>query len=150
LVGGLGAGAGTSATGLLVGGLGAGAGESLDGVGLSVIGVGAGNRLNGIGVAGVGVGAGTGIAGLVVAGAAVASPELTGLSVAGGYAQVEDGGLRGISVAAYNDIRAPQRGLTIGVYNYTRELHGVQLGLVNVARNNPVWARVLPGLNLNL
>jgi hypothetical protein len=53
-------------------------------------------------------------------------------------------------VSAYNDVRAPQRGLTIGLYNYTRELHGLQLGLLNVARNNPAWARILPVVNLNL
>jgi hypothetical protein len=64
--------------------------------------------------------------------------------------RVEDGPLRGVSVSAYNDIRGPQRGLTVGLYNYARELRGVQLGIINVARNNPAWARVLPGVNLNL
>jgi hypothetical protein len=150
LVGGLGAGTGGRATGLLVGGVGAGAGTTVNGIGLAAIGVGAGDRFNGIGIAGVGVAAGEAFSGLALAGASVVSRRVTGLALAGGYTRVNDGALRGISVAAYNDIRAPQRGLTIGVYNYARELHGVQLGIVNVARNNPVWARFLPGMNLNL
>lgn len=166
LIGGLGAGAGGRATGLFVGGLGAGAGDTVTGVGLSLggvaagddltgIGVGglglaAGNRLSGIGVGGVGIATGDAITGLAVAGASVISPSLTGVSVAGGYTRTEDGPLRGAVVSAYNDIRGPQHGLSIGLYNYTRALHGVQIGLLNVARNNPDWARVLPVLNLNL
>jgi hypothetical protein len=30
-----------------------------------------------------------------------------------------------------------------------RELHGVQIGLLNIAGNNPAALRVLPGLNLH-
>jgi len=134
LIGGLGAGAGRRATGLLVGGLAAGAGDTLNGVGLSLLGVGAGNRIKGIAVGGAGVG----------------STNLTGLAVAGGYSRIDDGRLRGVSAAAYNDVRGTQHGLTIGIYNYTRQLNGVQIGLLNVARNNPQWARILPVLNLNL
>lgn len=166
LIGGLGAGAGDRATGLFVGGLGAGAGETVTGVGLSLggvaagdhlagigvggVGLAAGNRLSGIGIGGVGIATGDAITGLAVAGASVITPSLTGVSVAGGYTRTEDGPLRGAVVSAYNDIRGPQHGLSIGLYNYTRALHGVQLGLINVARNNPDWARVLPVLNLNL
>ncbi|MEF8939531.1 MAG: hypothetical protein V5A22_06765 [Salinivenus sp.] len=47
-------------------------------------------------------------------------------------------------------IGGPQRGLTVGLYNYARELRGVQIGLLNVARKNPDWARVLPLVNLHL
>lgn len=54
---------------------------------------------------------------------------------------MEEGALRGVSTAAYNDVRAPQRGPAVGLYNYVPELHGVQLDVVNVAHNNPVWAR---------
>ena len=149
LVGGLGAGTGDRATGLLIGGLGAGAGATLNGVGLATLGVGAGNRFNGIGIAGVGVAAGDAFSGLAVAGLGVASRRVTGLSLTGGYTRIEEGALQGVSIAAYNDIRAPQHGLTIGLYNYTRKLRGLQIGLLNVAQNNPAWARVLPGLNLH-
>jgi hypothetical protein len=34
--------------------------------------------------------------------------------------------------------------------NYARRLHGVQVGLINYARNNPIGLRVLPLLNVNL
>ena len=149
LVGGLGAGTGDRATGLLIGGLGAGAGATLNGVGLAALGVGAGNRFNGIGIAGVGVAAGDAFSGLAVAGLGVASRRVTGLSLTGGYTRIEEGALQGVSIAAYNDIRAPQHRLTIGLYNYTRKLRGLQIGLLNVAQNNPAWARVLPGLNLH-
>ena len=150
LVGGLGAGAGGRATGLLVGGLAVGAGDRMTGIGLSLGAVGAGDRFSGIGLGGVAVGAGDEMTGLAVAGVGVGSSNLTGLFLTGGYARVQDGALRGVSLSGWNDIRGTQRGLTIGIYNYTRELRGIQIGLLNVAHNNPVWARVLPGLNLNL
>jgi len=41
-------------------------------------------------------------------------------------------------------------GLSIGLVNYTAELRGVQIGLLNYARNNPRWLRLLPFLNLHL
>jgi hypothetical protein len=47
-------------------------------------------------------------------------------------------------------VRALQVGLAIGVVNDATELHGVQLGVINIARNNRGWRRVLPLLNLHL
>ena len=55
--------------------------------------------------------------------------------------------LQGISVAGYNDVRSTQRGLSIGLYNDARRLHGVQIGLLNRARNNPPGTRYLPFVN---
>jgi hypothetical protein len=75
---------------------------------------------------------------------------VTGLGIAGGYMRIEEGSLRGVSVSGFNDIRGTQRGLTIGLVRYAQTLHGVQLGLVNIAGNNPPAAIILPGLNLNL
>jgi hypothetical protein len=134
----------------MVGGLGAGAGDTLTGCGLSVAGAGAGDVLNGIGIGGLGVGAGDSMTGLAIAGFGVGSSNVTGLSVAGGYTRIEEGTLRGLSISAHNDIRGMQRGVVIGLYNYTRHLDGVQIGVLNFARNNPVWARILPVLNLNV
>jgi len=150
LLGGLGAGAGERATGFLIGGLGAGAGERLTGIGLSVGAVGAGETMNGVGIGGLGVGAGQGLNGIMVSGAVAGSKNVTGLGITGGYMRIEEGTLRGVSVSGFNDIRGTQRGLTIGLINYARSLHGVQLGLLNIARNNPAAATILPGLNLNL
>ena len=40
-----------------------------------------------------------------------------------------------------------QRGLAIGIVNFAEELHGAQIGLINIARNNPSGRRVLPVIN---
>jgi hypothetical protein len=58
--------------------------------------------------------------------------------------------LRGVSVAGYNRIKGEQHGLTVGIYNYAKRLHGVQLGLINNARNNRGLLRVLPLVNVHL
>lgn len=150
LAGGLGAGAGDDANGILVGGLGVGAGDQLNGIGVSLGAVGAGDRLTGLGVGGLAVGAGQGLRGVALSGLALGSSNITGLSITGGYTRVEDGRLKGVSIGGVNDVRGAQHGLTIGVFNYARSLNGAQIGLVNVAKNNPKWATVLPILNLNL
>ena len=165
LVAGVGAGAGEDVTGLLIAGLGAGAGGSVRGIGLSAGAVGAGDDLQGLAIGGLAVGAGGAMRGVAVAGGAAASAHvrgllaaglgtgasnLSGVSLTGGYFRIEDGILRGVSVAGWNDVRGRQHGLAIGLYNYTRHLSGVQIGLVNVARNNPSGLRVLPLVNANL
>ena len=38
-------------------------------------------------------------------------------------------------------------GMADGLVNYTRELRGVQIGLINIAKSNPKNARVLPLFN---
>ena len=58
--------------------------------------------------------------------------------------------LHGPSVAGYNRIKGDQFGLTIGLYNYARRLHGVQFGLINNARNNRGLLRILPLVNVHL
>jgi len=60
---------------------------------------------------------------------------------------VEDGMLRGVGVSAVNYIQGTQRGLTVGIVNYTRRLSGVQLGLINIVRENPAGRVVLPVVN---
>ena len=60
------------------------------------------------------------------------------------------GTLEGVSIAAYNRIEHVQRGLTIGIFNQARELHGVQIGILNYAGNNEGIARWLPIVNLHL
>ena len=49
--------------------------------------------------------------------------------------------------------KLPQPGhhvLTIGVFNYAQELHGIQIGLLNFAGNNRGAARWLPIVNAHL
>jgi hypothetical protein len=62
----------------------------------------------------------------------------------------EAGAFRGVALAGFNYVKGAQRGLTIGVVNYTRRLHGVQVGIINYAANNPPGLRVLPLINVNL
>jgi hypothetical protein len=57
---------------------------------------------------------------------------------------------RGLTMAAYNQIRGPQHGLAIGVFNSADELHGVQLGVLNRAKNNKPPFRWLPIANAHL
>jgi hypothetical protein len=53
------------------------------------------------------------------------------------YFKIEgaDGEFRGGSVSAWNRIQGTQHGLTIGLLNTATELHGVQIGLINVSEN---------------
>ena len=70
-----------------------------------------------------------------------------GVVLAPAYFRIEERGeLRGVSVSAFNDIRGSQRGLAIGLLNIAEELHGVQLGLINIARNKERFS-VLPLVN---
>jgi len=122
------------ASGLLLGGAGAAAGESISGVAVGGLAAGAEESVNGIVVGGVGVSA----------------RNIRGVGLGGGTVQVENGTIHGIVASAYNDIDGRQVGLSVGIYNDASDLQGVQLGVLNMARNNPKWARVLPILNVNL
>lgn len=163
--GGLGVGAGESVRGIVAGGLGVGAGENLTGLSAALVGIGAGEDLTGLAVSGVGIGAGGRMRGVFAAGVGVAAPTVvgltagaaigseryTGIALAPAYLRITDGGhLRGLSVSAFNHLKGTQRGLTIGLFNYARVLRGVQLGVFNYAGNNPLWLRLLPGLNVNI
>jgi hypothetical protein len=161
-LGGLGVGAGHNVRGIVIGGLGAGAGGDVEGIALGLGGVGAGGHMRGLAVAGLGIGAGDGIDGLAIAGLGVGTTrmrgamlalaaggrDVTGLVLAPGYFQIGEGGsLTGVSVSAINRILGEQHGVVIGIVNYTPSLHGVQVGVINIALNNPTGLKVLPVLN---
>ena len=55
--------------------------------------------------------------------------------------------LQGFSAGAVNFYDDIQVGFTLGIFNYAKELHGIHLGLINIARNNPAHLQVLPILN---
>ena len=59
----------------------------------------------------------------------------------------ENGEHRGVGLAPVNWSTGTQSGLMIGIVNYTHTLQGVQLGLVNIVRDNGL-ARVLPLFNV--
>ncbi|MBA2245275.1 MAG: FtsX-like permease family protein [Gemmatimonadetes bacterium] len=79
--------------------------------------------------------------------AAIGAQEVRGLAVAPAYFRIEEGLVRGVNVSAYNDVRGTQQGLVIGIFNYARELDGLQVGVLNYAANKPPRSRLLPLLN---
>ncbi len=150
--------------GLSAGGLAVVSNGAVDGVsagGLAVVGNG---RIRGITAAGLAVVTNGTMTGLSVAGLAVVSNEgLRGVAIGGVHVEgrwieglaispirTRTWDLTGVSVAGYNRIKGEQHGLTIGLYNYASGLHGVQLGIINNARNNRGLFRVLPFINVHM
>jgi len=162
MIGGVGAGAGGDIRGILMGGVGAGASGDMTGVGLGGVGLGVGGDLTGVAIGGLGVGAGGEIRGLAIGGVGVGAPAITGVAIGGfgvggedvrglmiapAYFNVTQGGeFRGFSVSAWNRIQGTQRGLAIGILNVADELHGLQVGVINIARNKRTFS-VLPLFN---
>ena len=145
---GLGAGAGRDITGIAISGIGVGAGQHMTGVSLSGVAAGAGGTLRGIHVAGIGIGA-TNVRGIILSGFAAGGHDVYALSLAPGYFKIDhDGRQRGVSIAAFNRIRGVQEGLTIGIVNWTRQLEGIQIGLINGAGNKKRM-RWMPFVNWN-
>jgi hypothetical protein len=78
----------------------------------------------------------------------VGGQDLAGVELAAGTVYVhDDGRMRGLSVSAVNWIKGTQHGVAIGIVNYAHHVRGVQIGVCNIIRDHPVWARVLPVLN---
>ena len=159
-----GMGAGGDMTGFGLAGFGMGAGGSIKGIHLAGFGMGAGDDITGIHIAGFGLGAGGTIKGASAALFGIGADRLDGLNLAGtlsarqmqglaiapAYLRVNaDGNFHGVGLSAYNEVRGHTTGLTIGLVNYTRTLNGVQVGLVNVVRENPKHRQVLPIANWN-
>jgi hypothetical protein len=120
----------------------------MTGVSLSGVAAGAGGTLRGIHVAGIGIGA-TNVRGIILSGFAAGGHDVYALSMAPGYFKIDhDGRQRGVSIAAFNRIRGVQEGLTIGIVNWTRQLEGIQIGLINGAGNKKRM-RWMPFVNWN-
>ena len=162
LFGGIGVGAGGELRGVAVAGVGVGAGGDLTGVAVSGVGTGSGGDMTGLSIAGVGVGSGGTLRGVALAGVGVGAPRIVGgvsaplvgadrmrgVVVAPILFRTERGGrLTGMSVSTVNAVRGHQHGLAIGIVNYAESLNGVQLGVINIVRQNPKAYRVLPVLN---
>ena len=160
-VGGIGVGGGGDLVGIAIGGIGVGVGGNVRGLTVAGLAAGAGGDVEGITVAGIAVGAGGTLRGLSVAGIAVGAPRISGVAAAlaiGGqevrgvvlapaWFKIERGEVRGVSISSFNQIKGVQRGLAIGIVNYAWELQGVQVGLINIARNNPRGRQVSPIAN---
>ena len=147
--GGLGMGAGENVIGLNFGGLGVGAGEKVMGITIAGLGAGAGEKLIGLTISGLGAGAPT-VVGLTIAGLGVGGNRITGVSLALGTIHIaEDGVYRGLAVSAFNYIKGTMKGVAIGIVNYAYRLKGLQIGLVNIVRDNPRGRVILPIINFN-
>jgi hypothetical protein len=105
-----------------------------------------GDFMQGLFVGGVGVGADA-IEGVSIGGIGIAADQLDGLHLAGAYLRTWE--LQGVATGAYTRVMGRVEGLTIGIFNWTPELHGVQIGLLNYAGNNPRGLKWLPGINLH-
>ena len=164
-VGLLGVGAGSDLSGINIGGFGAGAGKNMAGLNIGLFGIGAGENLTGINIGGLGAGAGEELRGLTICGLGAGSPKIKGVTFAGlcvggvnvrwialaiGTVQIKnDGHLIGFAASGFNYIKGTQHGLSIGIVNYAFRLKGVQLGLINIVRENPKGLRILPIMNAN-
>jgi hypothetical protein len=175
--GGLGTGASEKISGITIGGLGVGSGKDISGITIGGIGIGSGRNITGLTVAGIGVGCGGELRGIVISGIAAGSPkvkalaiapvvggkELKGLMIAPAYMKVGfiskkwnkevvkeeeiSGTLKGVTISSFNQIRGAQQGVAIGVVNFTNSIKGIQLGLINIVKENPKGLRVLPIFN---
>jgi len=148
-VGGLGLVSQRDVTGVSVGGLGTVVEGDLRGLAVGGLGTVANGRIQGVALGGLGVVGNRGIdgiaAGLV---GVVTDASLRGFGT--GLYKVDAAVVEGISVAGWNRSRTRHSGLAIGLFNQSEELHGVQIGVLNHAGNNPAPFRWLPVLNLHL
>ena len=115
------------------------------------MGVVAGGSGRGILLSLVGVGAGEGLSGIIAGGVTAFAPSMRGISVSAANG-ISVGGrhLPGGSGRWFEPVNERFTGLSVGLVNYSRQLKGVQIGVLNYAGNNPRWARLLPLVNANL
>jgi len=163
-VGAIGCGAGQDVLGIAIGGIGCGAGRDFRGIGIGGLGCGAGRDLVGITAGGFGCGCGRDLRGatlgligtsverraigLMLGGLRAEAYSTHGVMLSVAQTRIRSGGnLVGLAAAAFNEVRGTQRGITIGVLNYARELSGLQIGVLNWAADNPSWRRLLPVVN---
>lgn len=165
----MGIGAGENLSGINIGGLGAGAGANMAGLNVGILGIGAGAKLSGINIAGIGAGAGQKLSGITFCGIGAGSPKVRGFTCAGGAVggldvrgvaialgtvmvrgedRWDEGVFGGLALSAFNYIRGTQKGVAIGIVNYAYKLKGIQIGLINIVRDNPKAMRVLPVINV--
>jgi len=85
------------------------------------------------------------LSGFGAAGCTVRSGEISGAALAGAYVKAHE--LSGFSAATVNYFDEYQVGLSIGIVNIAERLNGIQLGIINIARNNSPPFKVLPLIN---
>jgi len=86
--------------------------------------------------------------GLGSAGISVRAGSIRGAALASILVKAHD--LRGFSAGAVNYFDEYQAGISIGIVNYAQRLNGIQIGLINIAKNNAPSMKVLPIVNAHL
>ncbi|MEL6823954.1 MAG: hypothetical protein AAFP70_19535, partial [Calditrichota bacterium] len=112
--------------------------------------VGSGNSIKGITVAGIGAGANE-VTGFTVAGIGAGGNDIQGVTFALGFIRVEDyhGEISGVLASTFNHVKGTQRGVSFGLLNMARRLHGVQFGLINYVADNPTLFKIMPLVNFS-
>ena len=136
--------------GILINGL---VGESYITNGIVISGLGhVANKFNGIGIGGLAI-AGDTLNGLFISPIGVTYWNTEKIKLVNGIAigliigsNTEK--MNGISLSLFNNVCDTLNGVAISAINRTKELHGIQFGLWNVAENNRIFKR-LPILNFN-
>jgi hypothetical protein len=113
-----------------------------------------GKKINGFGIAGLSVAADT-LNGLFLSGYGNTYWNTDSIHLINGMSFGIIGGcftkkLNGLSMGLIHNVTGVQNGLSISAFNRTKELHGVQIGLLNYAGNNRSLFRWLPLININL
>jgi hypothetical protein len=156
-------GSGGSVTGFNIAGIAVGGGGVISGINLAGIAVGSGEGVKGLNFGGIAVGSGGEIAGINLSIIAVGAPtikgwstalvvggeKIKGIAIAPAYFRVEgdEAYLKGLSVSAFNHIRGTQNGVSLGIFNYTWNIKGFQLGILNYVKSNPKGLKILPLFN---
>ena len=63
------------------------------------------------------------------------------------FRSFDDADVDGFTASGVNIVYGHQRGLAIALVNYAESMNGLQLGAINIIRDNPAGRRVLPVLN---
>ncbi|MBC8426172.1 hypothetical protein H8E07_18820 [bacterium] len=95
--------------------------------------------------AGLSIGNSRTFTGLGVSSAVAGVETLQGALITGAYLKAHYA--QELTTGAYNHVEDSMTGLQIGLFNRTKNLHGVQIGLLNYAGNNPSGLKWLPGVN---
>ena len=132
--------------GLSAGGLGLVADGSITGLSLSGLGIVSDRSITGVTLAGLAIVADDRLAGLGVTAGRIVADNTRGATVAGWLRTWE---MRGLAISPYTQIKGQQRGLAIGIFNTADELHGLQIGVLNRAKNNRGIAQWLPLFNFH-
>ena len=105
-----------------------------------------GEDVTGLSVAGLALVADRRVAGVGITIGRIYADEVRGGTVA---AWLKTWDQRGVSISPYTQIKGAQRGLAIGIFNTADELHGLQIGVLNRAKNNKGIAQWLPLFNFH-